>query len=139
MAQCDLLESRWDQLEAMCAGPPWTLVHGDFADKNLRVRQENGRLVLLPFDWGEAGWGPPAIDISHVDAAAYWMTARDRWSWLTGKAIEESAKAGRIFSILDAICWALIGLGHADSGSLRLFEIYQSWLADALHAAGLER
>src|SRR3954451_24285955 len=36
--QEDLLQSRWDQVEEVCSRIPRTLVHGDFARYNLRVR-----------------------------------------------------------------------------------------------------
>jgi aminoglycoside phosphotransferase (APT) family kinase protein len=138
VAQCDLLESRWRQVEVLCEGLPWTLVHGDFIGKNLRLRQDNGRMALLTFDWGEAGWGTPATDIMQVDTTAYWQMARDNWPWLNGKVIERSAKAGKIFFCLDAIYWELSGLKYEGSGSLSSLGIYESWLADALQAARLE-
>src|SRR2546422_700916 len=57
ISQCDFLESRWDQVEQFCEGMPWTLVHGDLKEKNLRVREGERDLELLSFDWETAGWG----------------------------------------------------------------------------------
>jgi hypothetical protein len=138
VVQCDLLESRWHQVELLCDRLPWTLVHGDFKAKNLRMQQNNGRISLLTFDWAEAGWGTPATDIVQVDTTAYWLKASNMWPWLKLKVIERSVKAGKIFRCIDVIYWELSSLKHQNSGSLRSLGIYQSWLADALQAASLE-
>ena len=136
--QCDLLESRGYEVEALCEGLPWTLVHGDFKAKNLRLRQDNDQMVLLTFDWGEAGWGTPATDIMQVDTNFYCLTVRDNWPWLNGKLIENSAKAGKVFRCLDAIYWELSGLKYEGSRALSCLRIYESRLADALQEAKLE-
>ena len=36
---------------------PFTVVHGDFTEKNIRVRTTGTGIAILPFDWGNAGWG----------------------------------------------------------------------------------
>ena len=65
VSQCQAIAARWAELEAICALTPPTVVHGDFAPKNMRVAAAN----LRPFDWGSAGWGSPAVDLAQVDAA----------------------------------------------------------------------
>src|SRR6266498_961643 len=52
------LESDWGPIRLACDAAPRTLVHGDFARKNLRVRITPGGRELLALDWETAGWGP---------------------------------------------------------------------------------
>ena len=77
LGHCDRLAARWSELERVCEGIPDTLVHGDFIDNNVHVREEPSGLVFLPFDWEKAGWGVPAEDLSSVDGDVYWVTVRD--------------------------------------------------------------
>src|SRR5207245_1528417 len=65
----EAVASRWDAVESVCALTLPTVVHADFAPKNLRVDGAGRTLTLLPFDWGSAGWGPPAGDLAQVDLA----------------------------------------------------------------------
>lgn len=138
VSQCELLETHWRQVEAICEELPETLVHGDFVKRNLRIRNSQFGITLFPFDWGEAGWGAPAIDIMHVDLGAYRSIVRDNWPWLNSKEIQRSAKIGKIFRCLDAISWDLPDFNYQwltkPLGNMR---IYESWLDDAITAAGL--
>jgi hypothetical protein len=141
LCQCDILESRWDQVEAFCEGIPRTLVHGDFAVKNLRVRSSPAGMILLPFDWGEAGWGVPAIDLMDVDVdvAAYWSVVDAHWPWLGVQAIQRLAIVGKIFRCLDAINWTLPDFKYLGLKSpISCMRIYRSRLADAIRSAGSE-
>lgn len=139
VCQCDVLESHWDQVEEVCEGIPQTLVHGDFVIKNLRVRSNQAGMVLLPFDWGETGWGVPAIDLIDVDVAAYWSVVHDHWPWLDVQTIQRLAIVGKIFRCLDAIYWELSGFEYDWSKiPIGCMRIYASWLADAIRAASSE-
>jgi aminoglycoside phosphotransferase (APT) family kinase protein len=138
VSQFDLLESHWDQVEKFCAGIPRTLVHGDFVTKNLRIRSSQAGMVLLPFDWGEAGWGIPAVDIMQVDVASYWSTVHGHWPWLDVHAIQRLATVGKIFRCIDAVYWELPSFKYAWSKDpFYNMNIYASRLADAMRAAGL--
>lgn len=134
MSQCNQLESRWDLVEELCEGLPRTLVHGDFVAKNLRVRSSHNGTLLLPFDWGEAGWGTAARDIIHVDSEAYWTEVSTHWPEITAQTIQRSATAGRILRCIDAIYWLHNGWMETLKGHLT---VYSSWLADAMQEAGL--
>lgn len=139
VSQYDLLESRWDRFVALCDTLPWTLVHGDFVRKNIRVHGNHQQPTLLPYDWGEAGWGPPAIDIVQVDPTAYWLVAKDHWFRLGLPVIQRAAKAGRIFRCLDAVFWELASLEHGlTERFMTCMRIYQIMLADAIRAAKFE-
>jgi len=137
--QCDFLESHWEQIEEFCEEIPETLVHGDFISRNLRVRSDEVSLTLIPFDWGEAGWGVPAPDIMHVEVVTYWSMVRDHWPWLNAQAIQRSAIIGKIFRCLDAINWELPNFQFEwQKRPMRNMRIYESWLAEAIRAVGLE-
>jgi hypothetical protein len=60
----ETLETRWEEVGELCGTCRYTLVHGDFGRKNLRVRSEARGARLEVFDWGEAGWGPALIDLT---------------------------------------------------------------------------
>ncbi len=132
LAQCVEVESRWEKVERLCRGMPPTLVHGDFVPKNVRVRAVEGGSVLLPFDWGTAGWGVPAADLADVDPALYWCFASSRWRSLDLPTVTRLAKVGRLCRSLAAIHWASRWLDfewiEKPIGDLAL---YQGWLADA--------
>jgi len=136
--QYDVLESHWDQVAEFCDGIPQTLVHGDFAARNLRVRRSQDGMELLTFDWGEAGWGVPATDVRAEDVAAYWSVVRKYWPWLNVQAIQRLAIVGKIFRSLDAIYWELFSFKYAYPWLKRSMSIYQSSLAEAIRAAGFE-
>src|SRR5205807_9046815 len=58
------LEARWGDIDELCSSAPATLVHGDFNGKNIRLGSAGGGSIFLVFDWEEAGWGVPAIDLA---------------------------------------------------------------------------
>lgn len=136
--QLDALEAQWEQLEARCDPVPRTLVHGDFVPKNFRVRGGGSAGDLLVFDWAEAGWGVPAVDLIAIDVPEYSARIRASWPWLDDAAIVELAHVGAVFRTLDAITWVL---HDCDSSSIRErtehMSAYQRWLARAMRALRL--
>jgi len=107
----DHVEAQWDKLEALVGGGPRTLVHGDFAPKNILVRQTAGTLELFPIDWETAGWGPPAADMGEgVDLATYRAEAlRYGASW-SAETIRGWAAVGKILRHIAAFEWASASL-----------------------------
>lgn len=122
LSQGHLLESRWDRVEELCHRFPRTLVHGDFATKNFRVRSTESGVNLLAFDWEMAGYGIPASDIAELsgrgvprlrvdrdlpdtELADYWSVVRESWSDLGFTALKELAELGAVFRLLAAISW----------------------------------
>lgn len=120
VSQLDFLEPNWAQIQAFCERIPPTLVHGDFSEKNMRVRNGQGGTALLAFDWGEAGWGVPATDVRKVDVLAYWSVVHAHWPWLSIVEIQRLAVVGKIFRCLDTIYWTLPSFNH-------------KWFKDALN------
>jgi Phosphotransferase enzyme family len=123
LSQCAILESRWDEVERLCEGMPCAVVHGDFAEKNIRIRTDGGGITILPFDWGNAGWGVPAIDLAqsplpsfgftgNPDIFAYWTVVRDHWPGLELKTIKQWANLATILRALVAINWDALSLAY---------------------------
>jgi hypothetical protein len=149
VSQCEVLESCWSQVERFCAGLPRTLVHGDFNEKNLRVRAGRAGIALLPFDWEMAGWGVPAADLAqsarlgrgrfaaNPDVATYCSVVREHWPSVDLETIQQLANCGKMFRALAAINWRARSLSYEwvewIMGHMR---IYQAELIDAIQTAG---
>jgi hypothetical protein len=149
--QLEIVASRWGRVEELCARAPRTLVHGDFAPKNMRVRTGRGGLSLLPFDWGSAGWGVAAADLAqsgmelggywnywaNPDLAAYRSVAQESWPPLDIRDVGQLAIIGKIFRSL--VCINLEAPSFAMEwveNSARDMRIYQAAMADAIRAVG---
>jgi hypothetical protein len=149
--QLKFVASRWGEVERLCERAPRTLVHGDFAPKNMRVRTGRAGLSLLPFDWGSAGWGIAAVDLaqsggesngywnywSNPDLAAYCSAAQESWPRLDIQDVNQLAIIGKIFRSL--ICINLEAPSFAMEwveNSARDMRLYQAAMTDALRAAG---
>jgi aminoglycoside phosphotransferase (APT) family kinase protein len=139
---CDQVESKWEQVQRVCEGMPSTLVHGDFRPKNLRVRQHQKDIVLLPFDWETAGWGTPVADLAparrryqdvQVDLAVYSTIVQDRWRDVDMSVIRQMSEVGLLFRRLAAIDWASVELRcQYTEQAVQLLNIYQTELSGAL-------
>lgn len=123
LAQGDLLESRWPQIERACEGFPITLVHADFQPKNVRIRMTDAGPVICPIDWETAGRGVPAADLARasspglvmqIDPTAYGATVRERWPDLDAAAIRRLSIMGHIFQSLAGILWSCADLRFED-------------------------
>jgi Phosphotransferase enzyme family len=149
--QCEVVASHWGQVEQLCKGMPRTLIHGDFAPKNMRVRTGQAGLALMPFDWGSAGWGVTAADLAqsvaapnsywnywaNPDLAAYCSVAQESWPYLDIQDVQQLAIIGKIFRSL--VCINLEAPSFAMEwveNSARDMRIYQAAMADAIQAAG---
>src|SRR5437016_6393904 len=90
VARFDELDEDWDRRARACTGLPPTLIHGDFNGKKLRMQASPQGLRVGAFDWEDAGWAVPAVDLAqavdpscHIsaspDLATYWAVVRERW------------------------------------------------------------
>jgi hypothetical protein len=148
VSQCDALEGRWYEVEQFCDGLPRTVVHGDFAEKNVRVRTRQGKTALLPFDWSNAGWGVPAIDLAqstlpsgrlaaNPDLAAYWAAVRDHWPACDLRTVQQWGQAATLFRLLAAVAWSAASLGQEwVEKTMTALRFYQSALDWEVQAAG---
>src|SRR5213078_1646828 len=120
VARFDELDEDWDRLARACTGLPSTLIHGDFNAKNLRVRPsaqgEGGGAEIGAFDWEEAGYAVPGIDLAQAvdpscriaaspDLATYHAVVRERWPNCDATDVERLATCGAVWRALAVISW----------------------------------
>jgi len=98
--QCDLLEARWPEVEAACRSLPEVLVHGDFAELNLRVRPTPRGPSLCPLDWEKAGRAAPVVDLAKLDLEAYRTAASGHWRQLRSEELDRLSWHAGIFRAL---------------------------------------
>ncbi len=127
-ARCEALAADWARVEAACAGCPATLVHGDFVEKNLRVRPGP---ALLAFDWEMAGWGTPAADLAECpDLGAYAEAVRGVWPRFGAAGLRRLAGCGRLFRALAAVSWTSWRLAYPWPGrAVNHLRCYEAELA----------
>ena len=129
----------WPEIERACAPIPSALVHGDFAERNVRVRAAGGEPHLLAFDWEVAGWGLPLVDLVDVDVDAYAEAVRADWPDTGRAALERWARLGLLLrGGVVAASWAVRSLDtpYPDEAVLEL-SVYQRKIERALAALGL--
>ncbi len=134
VSECEVLQSSWDRIEKSCDVMPQTLVHGDFVEKNVRVRSGECGTSLVLFDWEVAGWGVPAADLAECpDIPAYWSLVRQHWTHLRFEEIRELAEVGKIFRLLSALSWASWGLeSEWTNRPMRYMRCYAADLPNAI-------
>ncbi len=143
VARFDELDEDWDRLARACTGLPPTLIHGDFNGKNLRMQASPQGLQVGAFDWEDAGWAVPGVDLAqavdpscHIaaspDLATYWAVIQERGPKCDQADIERLATCGAVWRALAAITWEAHHLARpwADAfiPNLRLYE------AELMHA-----
>ena len=132
----DHVEAQWGKLEALVGGGPRTLVHGDFAPKNILVRQTAETLEVFPIDWETAGWGPSAADMGEcVDLGTYRAEALSYGVSWSAETIRGWAAVGKILRHIAAFGWASASLirGWPPRGVRRMrARLEDAWIASAL-------
>jgi hypothetical protein len=120
ISHCDILERRWDAIERICSRVPRTLVHGDFAAQNARVRSGPTGESLIVLDWEEAGWGVPAIDLAQFvgtslspDLRTYYAAVQFSWPHLALADFEKLTAVGRIFRLISSLDWTNCGYRYS--------------------------
>lgn len=145
IAQLDILEKKWNEIESCCAAMPMTMVHGDFVSRNVAVRSGPAGEYLLPFDWDVAGWGSPAVDFpggskgKGIDLDVYWHVVQAYWPQLSFGEIQNASSVGYILRLIAAISWIAQDLRWAVvklenpmiEHCVRSFRIYNTFLATA--------
>jgi len=134
----DTIAARWIDVEALCRAMPWALVHGDFAERNVRVRHREAHPELLAFDWEVAGWGFPGVDLGLVDLDVYHECARAVWPKLGRRKLESFAQLGSLLrGGVAAVHWEALKLDPRWlDNPLRNMEIYLQRIEEALRDLG---
>jgi phosphotransferase family enzyme len=144
-SQLDFLESRWTEMERFCSTIPRSLVHGDFAVKNVGLRNGPTNTALLVFDWENSGWGVPAVDLCQFnghtltpDLETYAATREQRGRLLEFWKIERLAQYGSIFRLLEDIWWKAPGLAYEGyrylANPIASLAVYSKRMAESLKA-----
>jgi ATP-binding cassette subfamily B protein len=112
VSTCELIESRWGGVEAICVDAPCTLVHGDLAHRHLRLRRDDAGPAILAFDWEWSGRGLPAAD-THLlvnatrnDLDCYRSTICDYVGRLDENELQALVRLGNGFRLLACASWA---------------------------------
>ena len=145
LARLDDLAARWHLVEGVCRGVPATLVHGDFNGRNMRLRTVGNEGTITVFDWEDAGWGVPAVDLAqqltvpsgqlsaNPDVPSYWSAVHQRWPELSSEACWQLAYCGTVFRTLSAMSWIADDLANDWAhASLRDMRLYAAELDGAL-------
>ena len=92
----DVVESRWEAVDELSRSVPRSLVHNDFAERNVRVRRNGTGLEVVAFDWEVAGWGLPTVDLAHADVDLYAALVREAWPGLDFTTLCRAVTLGRL-------------------------------------------
>jgi len=146
LSACELIESGWSGIEAICANLPRTLVHGDVVAKNLRLRCDDTGPAIVAFDWELSGFGVPAADVYQLavdatreDLSCYRSTISEYVGGIDDDELQALLLIGKGFRLLAAVDWASthLPLPRPENGvvKLRLYEQpLRTWVA-ALESA----
>jgi aminoglycoside phosphotransferase (APT) family kinase protein len=138
----DRAEAGWGAVEASSAAAPQTLVHGDFARKNVRLRAGPTGAEVVPLDWETAGRGVPAADLAWLTRrscedglATYRLAVRAAWPQVGLDEVRRLARLGRLFRLLACVDWSSRWLAEAwPEKPLRDLRGYQADLSEALRS-----
>ena len=110
LAQFESIDARWQDIEERCRRLPLTVVHGDFAERNLRCRDNGQGASLMPFDWETANWGSPAVDLAQFIAdsedaplRSYLHGVQPAWPDVGEQDIRCIASVGTVFRAIMSI------------------------------------
>jgi hypothetical protein len=139
IAMCARIDTCWQTLEDVCAQFPRTLVHGDFVEKNLRVRRRRRSTDLLALDWETAGWAAPAADLALLAGSPllthYCDVARAQDYDIDYERAGDLAAVGVVFRWVASLDWASQHLAYPwVDQALRKIEYYVPSLDAALSA-----
>jgi hypothetical protein len=116
ISHCNALEGQWNRIARLCHQFPRTLVHGDFAVQNARLRSGPTETSLMIMDWEGAGWGSPAADLAQFvgeslspDLRTYHSVVGSSWPCLGLADLEKHAELGRMFRLISSLDWTNSG------------------------------
>jgi ATP-binding cassette, subfamily B, bacterial len=139
ITMCGRIDACWNRLEDVCAQFPRTLVHGDFAAKNLRVRRRGRSTELFVLDWEMAGWSAPSADVAFLAGSPllehYCDVARAHGYEVDYEHAGDLAAVGVVFRWVAGLDWASRSLRYPwVDEALRKIEYYVPSLDTALSA-----
>ena len=145
VAQCEVIQAHWSEVEKFWEGLPSRLVHGDFVIKNLRLCSGANGLALLVYDFEMAGWGVPATDLAQFlgkcvspDLEVYHAALASGGAQLDERDLQRLADYGNVLRLVDKIFWETVTM-QGDTYEFLLkplvvLRMYEPQLAAALRA-----
>ena len=109
----ELIESTWGSVEAICRDLPRTLVHGDLAERNVRLRRDDTGPAVVAYDWECSGFGVPASDVytfavkaTRSDLSRYRETISEYARGVGEEELRALVLVGNGFRLLASVDWA---------------------------------
>lgn len=144
-AQFERIDGLHSRIAELRANLPRVVLHGDFTGRNAHVATRRDRLTLLAFDWQDAGWGTPEMDLAQAPlpsdgfagnpaVESYWLAAREAWPGLDRTSVRGIANLGTLFRCLLALSWDAPGLGRWGPRVVERLRYYHEALAIVLRA-----
>lgn len=155
ITQTENIARAWDSVEEGFGPALYTLVHGDFVAKNMRIVTSDEKEILV-FDWSTGAFGPPAVDVGallfdsqsadwtapamdfeeSLEApgldflTAYWSVVRHKWPDVDFPTVVGFARVGTLLRCIVAVEWAAEGLAYEwVDRTMRRMQFYSRRLA----------
>jgi ATP-binding cassette subfamily B protein len=119
LSACELIESSWAGIEAICANLPRTLVHGHLVSRNLRLLCSGTGPAIVALDWEMSGFGMPAVDVYRLavdatreDLSCYRSTISEYLDGVDDDELQALSLIGSGFRLFGAADWASARLRH---------------------------
>jgi hypothetical protein len=137
---CARVRSQWEEVRSFCATMPSTFVFGDFKDDNVHVIDSDRGPTLIGFDWYQAGWGVPAVDVLTFEAhrvapllSEYLPVVTTRWPELTRERILMLGIMGEIFRCGASMRWELQRLEWPwTEQPMAMLRYYNDWMESCI-------
>jgi hypothetical protein len=141
----DRLQLGWIRVESIISALPNTVIHGDFASKNIVVGA-TGHLHV--FDWGTAGWGSPAPDLpqnvaqedywAHPELSEYERQVARVWGKTDVRILRRVAAAGAIMRTVTELHGDTQALGSPWAANvIYKLPVYLEHLSTSMDAIGI--
>jgi len=147
ISQFESIEVQWSEIVTFCARMPRTPIHGDLANKHLRIHSGANGVTFQTFAWEHAGIGLPGIDLQRFqdhwgefEITTYWSILKESFSNLRLEDIYAMVKVGKVFQLLASIRWASkrIGGEWVEKGIAQLHS-YENELTGVIREIGWEQ
>lgn len=141
---CETIKHYWFQLQYFYYEMPQVFIHGDFKVDNMQViTTPLEKKSLCVFDWGESGWGTPALDVAtflnypvNPDISAYCRVTQKYWPIFNASSVQRIGYIGEIFRSIRSIRWEAENLQYQwVETSISTLKCYKWWLEDIIDAA----
>lgn len=139
---CQRLAQQWHSIDSFCINMPQTVVHGDFKEDNMKVIRDGDSVRLVVFDWGQAGWGAPALDAAKFlgysvapEFDSYLGEVKNHWPEIDRASWLRLAYIGEVFRWLDTVRWHVKDFAYGRTErALSRMSVYAGWMDEIMAA-----